>query len=114
MVLCMAVCNCCFPAVRGVSLWPMSDVWANIQISQNLTIYLHSQPDFTTDPDAVVCATYLYIKTHFENYVHCPATVGVRYITVQRSATTAQALALMEARVYRKSASAMACRALFL
>lgn len=71
--------NASYDDIGGVGVWPMTDSLSNLAQGQNLTIYLHSQPNFATDPNTVVCVRSLKTNTYWESYVHCNATSAVQY-----------------------------------
>lgn len=67
--------------IGGVSVWPWTDTIANIGLGQNLSIWLHSNANFSSDSAATLCASGIRAKTFFETYTHCPSRTGVRYVT---------------------------------
>lgn len=69
--------RCCWPV--GIGLWPMSDVVANVQLGQNLTIWLHSNANFANDTSKVACATMVRTVTRLETYTQCVKVPSVRY-----------------------------------
>lgn len=89
--------------IGGIGLWPMTDAATNTFLGQNLTVWLHSTPNITTDTSKVACATRAKTNAMIETYIQCAYISGVRYVTIQRFATATTQLALQEVRVYRKS-----------
>lgn len=87
----------------GVSLWPHTDAIGTLNLGRNLTIWVHTTANFSTDTTKVMCAQKVYLVMTFETYRHCmnlTAGVTYQYVTIQRFAATASGLALMEARIY--------------
>ena len=95
--------NAAYADIGGIGLWPMTDAATNTFLGQNLTIWLHSTANFTTDTSKVACAVAVKTNARIETYIQCAYVPGVRYVTIQRFATAATQLALQEVRVYRKS-----------
>lgn len=68
-----------FGDIGGVSVWPLSDSYADIALGQNLTVWLHAQANFSTDTTKVACDVTIRTITMFETYSQCPPVSGVRY-----------------------------------
>lgn len=70
--------------LAGVTVAPyMSDVPTQRQ-GQDLYIYVHTQPDVTTDTTKVACFTPksgVTTVTWWETFIQCPLTAGVKYVT---------------------------------
>lgn len=107
MVELQSVCSACPmpppPSSTGVGLWALDDSAASVAQGQNLTIWLHTQANFSGDGAKVACRTGVKTITRIEAYTQCVLTPSVRYVTIQRFAATATSLGLMEIRIYRKS-----------
>ena len=77
---------------------------ANALLGQNLTIWLHTIANFSADTSTVQCGQIrLRTIARYETFVHCPTTLGVKFVTVQLFSTTAMALGLQEVRIFRAS-----------
>lgn len=80
--------------------------------SANLTVIAHSQPEFATDPDAVVCTSALHtLLAMFPTPIMCPpvgAGKTVSYITLRRFALNAS-LAVQEIRIFRTAGAQLSC-----
>lgn len=89
--------------ITGVSLWNLGGDanLADFKGSLNLDVWLHMTSDFTTDANAVKCASSVQTVSRYELYMHCPTLPNAKYVTVQKMDSNA-ALYIQEMRVYHK------------
>lgn len=74
-------------------------------LATGLSIFLHSNANFSDEASPIKCVDSLNLVTRFEMYTQCPNATGVRYVTIQRASyqSASVQLGLQEVAIYRSS-----------
>lgn len=72
-------------------------------LATGLSIFLHSNANFSDETSPVKCVDSLDLVTRYEMYTQCPSATGVRYVTIQRASNASVQLGLQEVAIYRSS-----------
>lgn len=87
--------------VGAVGLWAWTDTTTNIELGQNLTVWLHNaSANFSAEPSPYKCAERINLVTRWEAYAQCANTTRARFVTIRRVWNRTVALGLQEVAVY--------------